>query len=217
MANYLLIVPFIKKWERGLSKAKTDRASKDPVPDGSGWHTNKGVTWATFRDLAPKLGYLATPTLFYEMPDWLWMKIWKRAYWDAVGGDYLKSQALADLMADFAWASGPGTAVRELQQVLQALGHKSLADDGQIGPKTLTAINSTSERKLFDSMAWQREAYIKSLKDPNNEKGWLNRLNDLVQLKKKILPREGSESLPAPSSPTVSTGPSKKNKTQKTL
>ena len=33
MANAVAVIPFIKRWEGGLSKAKTDKASLDPVPD----------------------------------------------------------------------------------------------------------------------------------------------------------------------------------------
>jgi hypothetical protein len=67
MANYLLFVPVLKKYEGGLSKAKTDTASKNPVPDGSGYHTNKGITWSTFKAMAQTIDYTATPTLFYQM------------------------------------------------------------------------------------------------------------------------------------------------------
>ena len=45
MADYRLIIPFIKSKEGGLSKETSDTASADKVPDGSGYHTNKGITW----------------------------------------------------------------------------------------------------------------------------------------------------------------------------
>ena len=41
---------YILKWEGGLSKHPRDSAARHPVPDGSGHHTNKGITfrlWAS--------------------------------------------------------------------------------------------------------------------------------------------------------------------------
>ena len=84
MADYRQITGWIKKWEGGLSKSKSDYASKFPVPDGSSYHTNEGVTWKTFETLAPKLSYSATPQLFYAMPDDVWGKIFKYGYWDVI-------------------------------------------------------------------------------------------------------------------------------------
>jgi hypothetical protein len=69
MADFTRIIPIIKQWEGGKSKAKTDRASAFPVPDGSGYHTNKGVTWETFLGSAKKVGYSPTIENFYKMPD----------------------------------------------------------------------------------------------------------------------------------------------------
>ena len=60
----------------------------------------------------------------------------------------------------------------ELQKVINALGG-NLVVDGIIGPKTLAAINGSNEKQLFDSLAWQREHFIKKLNQPANETGWL--------------------------------------------
>jgi hypothetical protein len=40
---------YILKWEGGLSKHPRDSAARHPLPDGSGYHTNKGITWRVFR------------------------------------------------------------------------------------------------------------------------------------------------------------------------
>jgi hypothetical protein len=42
---------YILKWEGGLSKHPRDSAARHPVPDGSGYHTNKGITWRVFRSI----------------------------------------------------------------------------------------------------------------------------------------------------------------------
>ena len=65
MADYTNIINFIKAKEGGLSSATTDTASRNPSNCGNGsngkpYHTNKGVTWSTFKSLSSKLGYSAT-------------------------------------------------------------------------------------------------------------------------------------------------------------
>ena len=73
MANYKKIMPFVRKWEGGLSNNKSDNASKNPSPceynGKKGWHTNKGVTWTTFKGSA-NLGYTANhivvKAIFYD-------------------------------------------------------------------------------------------------------------------------------------------------------
>jgi lysozyme family protein len=97
MANFNQVnLKYIKRWEGGLSKDPKDKASAFPVPDGSGHHTNKGVTWATFTGLASEVGYKATPQLFYNMPDNIWLAIYKIGYWNPVQGDKINSQGIAE-------------------------------------------------------------------------------------------------------------------------
>ncbi len=177
MADYTQITSWIKKWEGGLSKAKSDTASAFPVPDGSGYHTNKGVTWKTFVSLAPKLGYTATPKLFYDMPDEVWSKIFKSSYWDIVRGDEIKSQAIADTLVDFAWGAGPGRAVTQLQRYLKvrASGHM---DDG-----TLRVLNQADETSVHDGFsAYKQNWYLSLPNQQANYAGWKRRLTDLYNV-----------------------------------
>src|ERR1700690_3252638 len=103
MADYTKIIPLILEVEGGLSKSKADAASADPVPDGSGYHTNKGITWTTFKQAAPACGFIASPELFYSMPEYVWNAIFKNLYWDKISGDKINSQAIADTLVDWAW------------------------------------------------------------------------------------------------------------------
>lgn len=188
MADYRKIIPWIKKVEGGLSKAQTDSARFDPVPDGSGYHTNKGITWATFRNLAPKLGYPAEIPLFYKMPVELWTQIFKRGYWDAIYGDKIKSQAIADVLVDFAWGAGPGRAIEYLQKAINAVSAGKITVDGKMGPQTLTATNSRNETSLFNKLAELKMRYYMNLKGQEaNKEGWADRLEELVAIKKKSL------------------------------
>lgn len=163
MANYKNAIPIVVRSEGGVSKDPTDTASRWPVPDGTGNHTNKGVTWQTFSSLAGKLGYVATPALFYAMPQNIWEKIFKNQYWDKIGGDALKSDAVAILLADWSFGSG-SYAVKNLQQVLNRTPfNKGLVVDGGIGPKTIAAANSVNQWQLLDKLQAERIDFINQI------------------------------------------------------
>lgn len=177
MADYKNIIPFILKWEGGLSHSIHDSAKNDPVPDGTGTHTNKGVTWSTFKSFAAQLRYVPSIELFYQMPEHIWGEIFKVGYWNKILGDQIVSQAIADTLVDWAWGSGPGTATYKMQQFLK------IKADHLMGPQTLNAINDMS---LLDDRSFNREFseyklawYLSLAGQENNYKGWSNRLNDL--------------------------------------
>jgi lysozyme family protein len=183
MANHKAIIPFIKKWEGGLSKAKTDSASKTPVPDGSGYHTNKGVTWKTLDGWKVRLGITNLDALiktFYAMPDAIWEKVYKWGYWDAIRGDEIKSQAAADILVDWAWGAGPGRAIEKLQDFLK------LTNTFKMDNATLQALNNatTANEATFikDFADFKLKWYTTLPGQEPNYKGWTNRLNDLYKV-----------------------------------
>lgn len=175
MSNYKNIIPWIKKWEGGLSKATTDRASENPVPDGSGYHTNKGITWKTWSSIFGKDA--DSIKRFYEMSDSDWSKVYKKYYWDAIGGDNIKSQRIADILVNWAWGSGVYTPSVTIQKIVGA------AQDGIIGKKTIEAINKGNESDIYEKLKNANIDFFDSLsKNPKyaaNRDGWFNRLNDL--------------------------------------
>ncbi len=179
MADYTKIIPLILQVEGGLSKSKADAASANPVPDGSDYHTNKGITWTTFNSCAAKCGFLATPELFYQMPSYVWNAIFKQMYWDVIMGDKINSQAVADSLVDWAWTSGPHTAVRKIQEFVK------VQDDGVMGFITLKAINDETANKLEekafnDSFSdYKLKWYLSLPHQEANYQGWQNRLTQI--------------------------------------
>jgi lysozyme family protein len=174
MADYRLIVPFIKGKEGGLSKATSDTASAHPVPDGSGYHTNKGITWTAWEGV---FGNGADSIKrFYAMSDADWGKVYKEEYWDKIGGDKINSQRIADTLVHWAWGSGISTPSKAIQNIV------GTTPDGQIGDKTINAINNSNEPDTFAKI---KQAHIDHwtnlLKSPkySMNKGWIPRLNDL--------------------------------------
>jgi lysozyme family protein len=182
MANFQKQIPLIKVAEGGLSKDPTDYAAHWPVPDGSGYHTNKGVTWQTFSTMATKLGYVATPALFYQMPDDIWLKIYKVGYWDMVQGDKIDSQAVAGLLVEIAWGSGPGEAGRMTQVVLRNRGH-NISIYPSVGPLTLLGINDEikkDEKGFYQALFNERMRILETLPDwPGHGEGWTIRMNKI--------------------------------------
>ncbi len=188
MADLQKAIPYIRKAEGGLSRAVTDTASKNPAPftyqGKTGWHTNKGITWATFSSLAPKLGYQPTADNFFLMPDSIWEKIYKNGYWNPMGADNINSEAIAVAVVDYAWAFGvSGASTRLIKWVKSTFGinASSMAD-------VVTAINSQpNESDTFDKLIIHRKAAFAALKQPANEKGWFSRMDELKSFGSSLL------------------------------
>jgi len=172
---------YILRWEGGLSKHERDSASRYPVPDGSGYHTNKGITWRVFSSIH---GSNADAIhRFYQMSQDDFREIYK-LHWNGVKSDLVQSQVIAEYMADFAWGSGVAGASRQIQKWLNTQGFK-VAVDGKIGNQTIGAINELIEVKgekiAFESLEAHRRHFLSRLRDFDVfGRGWYNRLNDFV-------------------------------------
>jgi lysozyme family protein len=203
MADYRKQIGFIKKWEGGMSNDPNDPAAAHPMPcvhnGQSGWHTNKGITWLTFSSNAKALGYAASCENFIAMPDSIWLKIFKKIFWDKFQLDTYRSQAVADIVVSWAWGSGLGGAYRQLARFLNGNYGASLPDlksdySGENVNKIKEIFNALTRRKprektLQDELiAHYRNFYI-SLNKPYYINGWLNRLDELDSFTKASLPQ----------------------------
>jgi lysozyme family protein len=173
---------YILRWEGGLSKHERDSAARHPVPDGSGFHTNKGITWRVFRSIYGESQDAIVR--FYRMTHDDFRGIYK-LYWVGVKADSISSQIVAEYVTDFAWGSGISGASREVQRWLNSQG-VTVAVDGKIGNQTITAMNKLikdkGEKFVYESLDAHRRHFLSLLKDFDVfGKGWLNRLNDFVK------------------------------------
>lgn len=163
MARSEILAPFIRSWEGGFSNHPNDR----------GGATNKGITIGTFRQV---FGRDKTVDDLKALTDDQWMHIYKTCYWDCWKADLIVSQSIANLLADWCWASG-GTGVRLAQQVL------GVAADGIVGPVTLQAVNAADASQLFAALWKRRRKHFEDVaQQPGQEvflKGWMNRLNSI--------------------------------------
>lgn len=163
MADYTKLVPIIKKWEGGFVND----------PDDSGGATNKGVTLATFRSF---YGSSKTINDLKTMTDAQWLHIFLNGYWNKCQASKINNQAIANIFVDWAWASGPVTAIKKVQ------GLVGTDVDGIVGPKTLAAINGANQEQLFNKIKAARIKFVEDLvkvrpKDKKFLSGWKNRIN----------------------------------------
>lgn len=166
MAKAELLKPFILKWEGGFVDDPLDR----------GGATNKGITIGTFRNF---YGKDATVEQLKHITDEQWLHIFKSGYWDKWKADDIENQSIADIVVDWAWASGTVTSIKQVQKIL------GVAVDGIVGNDTLTAINIAGQRSLFVKIHSRRIEFVENIvkRDPSQArflKGWKNRINSLT-------------------------------------
>jgi lysozyme family protein len=195
MAVYTKIVSFIKAKEGGLSSATTDTASNNPSNCGNGsngrpYHTNKGVTWSTFKGLSSKLGYSATCDNFKKMPNDIWGKIYKDGYWNPMQGDRIKNQAIANTFVEMAWLSGVGSntsskgAIAYIKKFFKSKYNKSFDNITEIVDYVNELDNNGQTPELFEKLYDFRKSLYTSFNQPSNLKGWVNRLDAFYLLNK---------------------------------
>lgn len=178
MADYRLAAPYIEMGEGGLSRAKTDTASKYPAPwtyNGyNDWHTNRGITYAAFLQGSKTLGYAHTRENFFKMPDSVWNVIFKNLYWDAIQADTIKSDALAIYAVSWLWGSGASGGRSRLRNFFKKIGYT--ITDSQIPGTINTAASKMGEKALLEAMLEDRKQQFIAMNQPANLKGWLRRL-----------------------------------------
>jgi hypothetical protein len=195
MAVYTKIISFIKTKEGGLSSATSDTASNNPSNCGNGsngkpYHTNKGITWSTFKALSSKLGYSATCDNFLKMPDAIWGKIYKDGFWNPMQGDRIQNQAIANSFVEMAWGSGVGSntsskgAIAYLKNFFKSKYNKSFDTITQIVDYVNELDNSGQTPQLFEKLYDFRKSLYTSFNQPSNLKGWISRLDAFYLMNK---------------------------------
>lgn len=111
-----------------------------------------------------------------EIPPTQMVRDFYRAnFWDAVKGDYILHQSVAESLFDFAVNAGAKTAIK----LAQIVG--GVASDGDIGPKTLEALNAIDEGSFRIAYALAKIARYRDIvvRDRSQMKfllGWINRV-----------------------------------------
>ena len=173
--KWIDFVRHILKWEGKQSKNPNDTASK--CVSAGQVHTNRGVTYCTFKALAPSLKITpVTYERFLKLTDADAAKFIYRFYQDVKGADLPDPIALA--MTEAAWGSGPDRAYTHLRDALKDMG--KVVDSNVDARKLAKSVNTDI---LFDKYQARRRQFLevtlgKQAKYSMFVKGWLNRLED---------------------------------------
>jgi lysozyme family protein len=151
----------------------------DPADPGGATH--RGITFATFRNCARKLlGIEPTLENLRALTEMQAATIYKALYWDAIRGDEIHSQHIANIVCDFQVNAG-STSARLLQRVLNQLG-ANLGVDGIIGKATLAALRGMDEARVHALFQEGRRDYYRGLVERRPSlgkflRGWLRRVD----------------------------------------
>lgn len=166
MASFDSSLSKVKQAEGGYSSDIRDSGN---FVDGQLVGTNWGISAPVLKQW---LGH--TPTAD-EMKNLDWptaQAIYKKYYWDQIGGDGINNQSIADLLFDGAVNEGVG---KMSQIVGDSLGIKAYPPF----TTTLQFINNADQQKLFNDIKAKRQAHYTSL-GGYALTSWLNRLKQIT-------------------------------------
>jgi len=107
------------------------------------------------------------------------LSFFKVNYWDVLSLDEVNDQQVANTCYDCSINQGSGIAARFMQIACNAL-HVPVIVDGQIGSKTLAAINSINPVAYYDEINTLREARYKASNNKEWIADWLSRLTPYI-------------------------------------
>lgn len=178
-----------RNFARSLSLVLKHEGGFANHPKDPGGATMKGVTLNTFRRYKPGATVADLKAISTDMLG----RIYRDGYWNVVKGDDLPS-GVDYAVFDFAVNSGPGRAAEYLQAIA------GVAQDGEIGPKTLAAVAKLDPAAVINSLCNRRMAFLRGLKTwPTFGKGWTSRV---AGVRKEALAMVGSKPT-IPSTPGV--------------
>ena len=140
-------------------------------PADPGGETNRGVTKAVYDDWRvahglPKQNVRLLSQFETEA-------IYRKLYWDVIRGDQLPL-GVDYCTFDFAVNSGVKRAARYLQRAA------GVADDGQIGPMTLAAVNAKPADEMINAVCDARLAFLEQLGTFGHfGRGWTARVSEV--------------------------------------
>lgn len=166
MADISKYLPILKQFEGGYADN----------PNDPGGCTNMGITLTEFQHY-----YGADKTVedLQDITPEQWAEVVKKEYWDAVQGDLINDQQVANSICDFAYNSGIGTAVSKVQAIVGIT-----PTTGFFGNITLDRVNKADAGTLCNAIADAREEYDREIIQARPKMsvfmdGWLNRINAL--------------------------------------
>ena len=163
MASAAELVPMIKKWEGGFVND----------PDDPGGATNQGVTIKVFQSYYPG----STVEDLKKITNEQWTRIFKTGYWDPCKADSINNQSIANILVDWAYNSGRGTAIKQTKKALGITPLNTKCDNSFI-----EFLNSTNSYDTFNTIKKARIKFVEDIvvRRPKSKKflkGWKIRIN----------------------------------------
>lgn len=183
MANIEIFIPFILHFAAGVPQSCNSLSLEEQFeiarkkgwsddPDDPGGATMIDITLKTYRTFRSRKGIgKTTKEDLRKISFDEWKEILKKLFWHHWRADEIQNQAIAHLLVDWLWASGPKS-IRTAQKII---GVKS---DGIVGPITISHINASGSGLLFEKLYEARVEYYRKCSGAwKYLKGWLRRLN----------------------------------------
>lgn len=183
MADFRKAFAITERNEGGLANNKEDRGGLTYVgiaenywPTWKGWPFVKAEIARHGKDTATINAHLAAHPDVKPLVE----EFYKKNFWDTLKLDLLNDQQLANAVYDFGVNAGIGTSAKKLQSAANTIGAK-LTIDGQIGAKTIEAINNIPAMAIYGAFNAQRRSYYNAIaeRDASQKQfltGWLKRI-----------------------------------------
>lgn len=182
MADFLIAYKLTAKIEGGYAND----------PDDNGGETYKGISrknWPSWNgwkyiDLIKQRGKSATfinqEAAKTNNLQILVQEFYKANFWYTLNLQWLNDQQLANNVYDFGVNAGTGAAAKRLQVAANEVCG-NLVVDGQIGSKTIAAVNKLDAKFVYDAFNNQRKSYYDNIiaKNPSQakfKKSWYSRI-----------------------------------------
>lgn len=144
---------------------------------------NQNPNWAGWPIIDQYKATYGTPPYNFRFPVSLGLEdlakqAAKEKYWDAIRGDEIDNQDVAQMVFEQIWGGYDGIA--GIQRVINTLLPTPIAVDGVVGDQTLSAINSLPQDQLYQAIWDDRKNWIETNGqriEPSAVGGWLARLN----------------------------------------
>lgn len=183
MANFNLFIPILQKIEGGYQNLAGDKGNYNSLGQRVG--TNYGISAVFYEGIIKRPPTVADMKAITKERA---KQLYKKYFWDDIQGDTLKSQSIANLIADHAINSGESPIGTIVQRILKQDFGIAIKIDGDIGKITAGIINTVNQKQLFDKIKTARANYYNGL-GGEFLNSWLNRLKNfeftLESLKKK--------------------------------
>lgn len=138
------------------------------------WRIGQGKTMPTATDVA-NLAQDEAQAIYYAL------------YWAKMGCVAIRDEDVATAVFDAAVLTGVGHSSKVVQLVLNQANGAGLAVDGQLGPKTMVALNSCGRRPFLAAFVAAQQDYFLDIviKDPTQQafhRTWRRRAADYLGL-----------------------------------